>query len=286
MKILVTGAAGTVGREVVGALLKRDVEVRIASRGTERARAFAAEQNWDVDVTRLDYGDETSVRGALEGVTGAFLVTPTMMHHPETVLGPFLETAKEMGVEHIVRLSGMRTLTEPSKIHRKAERLIEVSGLPHTHLRPNFFMQNFSTFYAESIKQGGLYLPAGDGRVSFIDTRDIGEAAATVFTEDGHKNRVYTLTGGEALTHGEVADVLSDVLSHAVRYVPLTDEQTFESMRKLGRSEAAIAGVIDLYRPAQDGSAGGVSEDTKLLLGRSAIPFRRYAEDYTHVWSD
>ncbi len=285
MNVLVTGATGTVGREVVSALLKREVDVTVASRDVAKARAFAEKQGWNAPVARFDYADEAGMRAALGGVDGIFLVTPTTMHEPETVLGPFLEAAKEQGVGHVVRLSGMRTLQEPSNIHRAAEELVEASGIPYTHLRPNFFMQNFNTFYAESIKNGGIYLPAENGEVSFVDTRDIGAVAATVLTEAGHKNKTYTLTGGAALAHGEVAEVLSNVLGYGVRYVPLTDEQTFESMRKLGRPDAATRGVIDLYRPAQDGSAGGVSEDVKTVLGRDPTPFQKYAEDYAHVWT-
>ena len=283
--ILVTGATGTVGREVVSSLLKRGIAVRVGSRDPDKAATFAREQTWNVEVAQFDYGDEASMREALRDVDGVFLVTTTTVHAPEAVLGPFLQVAKEAEVEHIVRLSGMRTLEEPSRLHREAEKLIEASIIPYTHLRPNFFMQNFNTFYAKSIKKGGFYLPAGNGKVSFIDTRDVGEVAAVAFTETGHEGKTYTLTGGEALTHGEVANVLSDVLGYKVTYVSLSDEQTYESMRKLGRPDAAIAGIIDLYKPAKDGSAGKIGSETETLLGHAPTSFRQYAEDYKDVWT-
>lgn len=119
-----------------------------------------------------------------------------------------VEAAKVAGVRHFVKLSAYGADFAPefyiAKSHRESEEAIEATGIAFTHLRPNVFMQNFSNYYGPMIRsEGKLYLAHGDGRVSFIDVRDVATVAVEVLTRPGHEGQSYTLTGSEALSYNE-----------------------------------------------------------------------------------
>lgn len=135
--------------------------------------------------------------------------------------------------------------------------------------------------YTEPIREKGeFYLPLGDGKVSWIDARDIAAVAVKALTEPGHKNRAYPLTGPEALTSGDVAAILSDVLRRTVRYVPITLEQAKQAMVAAGMPDALADAMNELNALAQAGHAAGVLDTIETVTGRPARSFRRFAEDH------
>lgn len=104
--------------------------------------------------------------------------------------------------------------------HHKIEKIIKESGIPYTFLRPSFFMQNLISQHGEELrKEKIIFVPAGKGKPSFIDVRDIATVAAKILTEDGHENKGYSLTGCEALDYYEVADIISKELGETITYV-------------------------------------------------------------------
>ena len=155
--------------------------------------------------------------------------------------------AKKAGVKYIVKQSVLGADLEPaitpSRLHRQAEKIIEESGIPFTFLRPNFFMQNFVTFYSHFIKtQGAFYVPAGDATASFVDVRDI--AAVAVQALNGNKNgtgkhtrKTYDITGGEAISYGQAAEMLSKEIGKKVNYVNISDKDTRKGMKDMGADE-------------------------------------------------
>jgi uncharacterized protein YbjT (DUF2867 family) len=286
-KILVTGATGNVGREVVKALLERDEPVKAAARDADRVQQVAQAMEWDGDyeTIRFDYDDADSMRAALNGVDRVFLVTPTMGLVVEMVRA-FLDVAKDSNVHHIVRLSGMRNIDEPSATHGECEKLIEASGINYTHLRPNFYMQNFNTFYADGIKnRDSIALPASEEPVSFIDVRDIADVAVTAFVEDGHTGNVYVLTGGEAITHGDVAEALTDALGREITYINMPDDKFREVLKQAGRPEAVAEGILQLYAPVKQKLAAPVTSDVEQVIGMQPRSIRQYARDYAAAWT-
>jgi uncharacterized protein YbjT (DUF2867 family) len=271
--ILVTGASGTVGSEVVKALAGRSARVRAGYR-TRPPNVPAG-----VESVQLDYERPESIRPALQGVDTLFLLSSTV--DPERKV---VDEAKRAGVERIVKLSVMRAAEEGftfARWHRAVEKHIEASGLAWTFLRPNGFMQNVVNYMGETIRsQSTIYSPAGTAAASHVDARDIGAAGARVLTEKAHDGKAYELTGPAALTYGEIAEILSRALGRTIRYVPISPEQYRQAAVAAGTPEGYADALVDLNRYYLEGKAAGVTPAVRQLTGRDPIPFEQFARDH------
>src|SRR6267378_6170954 len=191
--VLVTGATGTIGRDVARQLSGKGVAARAGVRDQAKARKqFGA----DIALVPFDFENEKTFSGALEGVEKVFLLPPLLPNQLE-VMNVFVDAAKRAGVRHIVKLSaiGVDEATQPTAVkwHGANEQHIRESGVAFTFLRPNSFMQNFITYFPP--RNGTIYLPCGNGKASFVDVRDIAAVAAEALTSDGHEGKTYTPTG-------------------------------------------------------------------------------------------
>ena len=169
-KILVTGATGTLGSEIVRQLRAKDDNVRAAVRDPVKARNLDL---GDVMLVHWDYKLPESFDPALENADRLLLMAPSGAANSDDLLIPVIEKAKKHGVKHIALISAMGVDLAEGSPMRKVEKHLQSSGIDYTILRPNWFMQNFATWLAPSIKEGGIYLPAGESKTSFIDVRDI-----------------------------------------------------------------------------------------------------------------
>jgi uncharacterized protein YbjT (DUF2867 family) len=159
------------------------------------------------------------------------------------------------------------------------------SGIPYAILRPNFFMENFSEgFLSGTIKgQNGIFLAAGEGRTSFISVGDIAAVVATCFSRPAHGLEL-DLTGPEALSHAEVATIVSEVSGREVVYHPLTEEQMVAGARAAGIPEPAIGYMTVLYSVVRAGYAAAVTGDVQKAIGRQPISFWEFARLHASVW--
>ena len=271
--ILITGASGTVGREVVKALDGRGVRIRAGYRSHPQKVPAGVES------VALDYDRPETIRPALEGVETLFLLSNTIAPEASVV-----DEAKKAGVKRIVKLSVFRADEEEftfARGHRAVEKHIEASGLLWTFLRPNGFMQNVVNYMGETIRsQSAIYSSAGHGAVSTIDARDIGAVGARVLTASGHAGKAYELTGPVAITYGHVAETLSSVLGRPIKYVPITHEQYKQAAMAAGTPEPYADALVDLNRYYAEGKASRVSPAVKQITGRDPIPFEPFARDY------
>jgi uncharacterized protein YbjT (DUF2867 family) len=280
-KILVTGATGTIGTHVVDELAKRGASVRAAARGASKASLPGG-----VEPAELDFADAASIDRALQGVSAAFLLTPFAADQVE--LGTrFIDRAKAAGVQRIVKLSAIGAEIEPGiqlgRWHRAIERHLETSGLEHTFLRPNNFMQNFVGYYPPDA-EGTIYLPWGDGACSFIDGRDIGRVAAVALTDDGHAGKAYTLTGPAAFTIGEAAATLSSVTGRKIRYVDVPEAAARGAMLGLGMPAWMVDAMLELHAVDKAGYAAVVTDDVTKLTGTPARSFADFAKEHAASW--
>ncbi len=152
-------------------------------------------------------------------------------------------------------------------------------------MRPNWFMQNYSTTNAASIRdQGALFEPAEGAETSFIDARDIAAVAAKALTEDGHHAQAYTLTGARAHSRDEVAEAISRATGKTVEYRPVPEAQFQEGMRSAGAPEHYVALMTELYRAVRAGYTGAVTDTVERVTGRAPLTLERFAQDYREVW--
>jgi uncharacterized protein YbjT (DUF2867 family) len=273
--ILVTGASGTVGSEVVKALQRAKAKFKVADRAPGKSKVAG------VEAVLFDYQNPATFAPALAGVEKIFLLSPNGRTDLEAGV---VDAAKKAGIKHIVKLSVYDADGEQfifARGHRAAEKYIEASGVPYTFLRPNGFMQNYATSFGATIKsQGAFYLPMADARVSTIDVRDIAAVAAAALTDPGHENTIYTLTGPEALTNAEIAQKISAAIGKTVKYVPVPDNDAAKGMKTSGLPEPAVNAIIDLMHYYVAGKAARVTNDVERVAGKKPITFDQFAKDY------
>ncbi len=285
--LVVTGATGTVGREVVRHLVAAGVDVRATACDPGASEAESA------GAVRFDYEAPETFAGALGGAAPVFWLRPPPVSDVRGVMGPAMAYAAAHGAgrrpPHAVVLSVVGA--NPLVPHWHLERLARRLGMPTTVLRPSFFMQNLATAHAAEVRDcGEVFVPAGRGKTSFVDARDIGEAAARVMREGGgpagvdHAGRTYTLTGSEALTYDEVAAILTRVLGRPVRYARPSPRAFRERKTAEGLAPDFVATMGRIYLVARLGLAGGLAPDLGRLLGRPPGTFEAFARDYAPVW--
>jgi uncharacterized protein YbjT (DUF2867 family) len=275
--ILITGASGNVGKEVLKQIAQTGAEVRAAFQSVSKA----VETPTGVEIVSLDYNQAETLQTALKGVDRVFLVGP-----PNAQLTALERKAMEVithsDVRRVVKLSAMggREAIFPRQ-HAESEDYIQSTGVPYTFLRPNGFMQNMVNYNAPTITtQSAFYGSEGDGRVSHIDIRDVAAVAVKALTENGHVGKAYTLTGPEALTNEEIAHILSDELGREIRFINLSPAQLKEALLSAGVPEWNADALLDLQRLYREGKAATVTGNVEQILGRKPISFARFARDH------
>src|SRR2546430_15105355 len=276
--VLVTGATGTIGRDVTKQLARKGAAVRAGVRDQAKARKqFGA----DIALATFDFEDTSSFPGALEGVEKVFLLPPLMPNQLE-VANAFVDAAKRGGVRHIVKLSAIGADASPpytfGKWHAANEQHIRESGLAFTFLRPNSFMQNFITYFPP--RDGTIYLPWGNGTASFVDTRDIAKVAAEVLTSNGHEGKIYTLTGPAALGIAEVARILSEVAGREFNYVDVPEAGARDGMLQAGVPEWQAELIMELHAVNKQNRWSAVTFDIEKITGTPPTDFTQFARDH------
>jgi uncharacterized protein YbjT (DUF2867 family) len=289
--ILVTGATGTVGSEVVKQLVSAKGE-RKDIKAAARSANDSTFRNLGVQALELDYNKPDTISAALRGVDKLFLLTP-FQSNMVNLTSNLVNEAKKAGVKYIVKQSVLgaddaEQAITPSRLHRQAEKVIEESGIPFTFLRPNFFMQNFVTFYSNFIKtQGAFYVPAGDSKASFVDVRDIAAVVVQALSKNGeskHIGKAYDITGAEALSYGEAAEILSKELAKKVNYVNISDEDARKGMKDMGADEWTINSMIELFVITRAGYLSEISPAVEQVTGNKPTTFSQFARDYASAF--
>lgn len=280
MTILVIGSSGSVGSEVARLLEGSGKHV---VRTTSRPSSGQDEEG-----TRKVHLDLVSGKGldnAFEGVKRAFFMCPAGHADQHKILSPLIAKAKERGLEKVVLMTAIGVNLVPTSPMRRAEVELENSGLTYNIIRPNWFMQNFSTQWGDGIReQGKIMLPAGDARVSFIDSRDIAAVAAKLLTSDEHGNGAFDLTGPDAITHYEVAQALSSVTGREISYENVAPEAFKDVLLTKGVPQDYANFLVQILGALRAGFCAMVTDSVPKVLGRPAASFARFAADESKVW--
>ncbi|MFX0023864.1 MAG: NmrA family NAD(P)-binding protein, partial [Candidatus Hermodarchaeota archaeon] len=213
-QILVSTANGNVGSEIAKLLKKEKIPFKAAD-----IKDVKEKLGDDVEFVLLDFEDVNTYSDAFKNVNKVFLNRPPQMTKFENSIFPAIEAAKKAGVEHIVFLSMIGVNKRIP--HYKIEQYLIKSGIKYTFLRASFFMQNLSTVHREVIsKEKDLIIPAGKGKISFIDIRDIAAVAVKVLTEtsDIYINKIINLTGSEALNFYAISEIMTNILGNNITY--------------------------------------------------------------------
>lgn len=289
--ILVSGATGTIGREIVTALAAHE-EARVLAGARDPGRAAEQLRHLpNVRAVELDLDRPETVATALTGVDKLAVVSP-MTPAMAQQMSVLVAAARRAGVGHIVR-SSLMGVDEPDPIveadwHAAADAAVRQSGIPFTLLRPTQYFQNWLNFgNRERVsQQGAMFLPLGQSRVSSIDARDIGACAARVLLTPGteHHGRAYVLTGGESLTMDEVVQAMSQALGKTVRYVPVEEAQYRQGMLGAGIPEVIADAILGWFAYCRAGRADRVEPAVERLLGRKPIGLREFVRDHADRW--
>src|SRR5918994_182359 len=296
--ILVTGATGTVGSEVVKQLAaissSSGYNVRAAVHSNNKSVKLRQLNSEDIEIVDLDYTKQETVAHALNNVDKIFLQTlPTP--NVADICSNIINEAKKNGVKYVVKLSAMGADSEPRstvlRLHGEEEKIIEDSGIPYTFLRPPAYMQNFVTQFGHTIKtQNAFYVPAGDAMMSFIDSRDIGAITAGILTRNNsgsslqHKNKAYDITGPDAISYGQAANILSSEAGKKISYVNITEEDARKGMKQIGMSDWFIDIMVELFRIIRAGYGSETTMVVEDITGRKPISFAQFAKDYAKVF--
>ncbi|WP_424015874.1 SDR family oxidoreductase [Halorubrum xinjiangense] len=274
--VLVTGATGTVGEPLVRDLLEREASVRVATRSPERARDGLGE---GPEYVEFDLDRPETWGAALADVDRLFLLYPP--GSAVTDVRAFADAADRVGVEHVVFLSILGAEKLPILPHRRIETHLAGTGMGHTFLRASWFAQNLSEIHrAEIVDRDEIFVPAGNGVLSFTDARDVAAVAGTVLTDPGHGDRAYDLTGPAALDFYEVAAVFSDVLDRPIEYADPSRLTFARQMYRRGFSPGFVVFMIAEYSVVRLGRSGRTTDDVETLLGRPPRTVREFVKDY------
>jgi uncharacterized protein YbjT (DUF2867 family) len=278
-RILVLGSTGNVGSAVVNELARAGASVRAASRDPAKATVPAG-----VEKVRFEYTAPETFAPALAGVDTVFLLAPAGHADTFALTAPFVELATKQ-VKKIVVMTASGVEFNDAAPLRKIELAVEKSGVKYVFLRPNWFMDNFHTYWLAPIRQAGVIpVPAADAKSAFIDSRDIGAVAAAVLLTDKYDGKGITVSGAEALSYGEAAAILSKAAGREIKYAPVEDGPFHQSLVQAGLSEDYAGLLTALFGFVRQGFAAAPSATVQEITGKPARTLAQYAADHAAVW--
>ena len=274
----IVGATGTVGtpllHSLAGLIAAGDSIQAITS---DRAKAGRSVDG--VAWVHLDLATGEGLVPALANTDRLFLLSPPGHADQDRLLNPLIAEATRRGLQKVVLMTALGVDASDGPM-RRVELALERSGLPHAIVRPNWFMQNFHTFWRHGIvTHDTLALPAGAAAVSFIDARDIGEVAARLLVDDRHARRAFDLTGPQAHTHAEAAQILSAAVGREIHYVDIDPAQFHRDLVAAGLPGDYADLLVQLMAFVKAGYNARVSPDVETLLGRPARTLAAYARE-------
>jgi len=281
MVITVTGSTGTIGSELLRLLSAAEVATRAVVRNPAKIAPLPT-----VVPMIADLADERTLDAALAGTTRLFLLTDNQAGFSALQIR-ILRAAERLGVAHVVKLSALgasdHSRSSIGREHWEVEQALQQTSMTWTILRPHAFMQNWLGDVAESVRnEGVIRSPIGDGRVPFIDTRDIAAVAAEALRHpEAHTGRKYVLTGGEAVGYADLASALSEVTKRPVRYEPIAMDEARARLEAKGADKTQIDAMLAIASyQAEGGPTAMVSDKVAKVLGAPPRTIRDFARDH------
>lgn len=286
VSVLVTGARGQVGSAVLAGLAENGF---VTAGNTVFAGVSHADDAVPVAARLANLGDRDTLRSALEGVDRAFLMVPfgaTMREQGRN----FIDCARDSGVRFIVRLSGLAAAPDSAsamgRLQAEVDALLIASGIDYCILRCNSFMQNFAGMYRPMLQRGRLALAQGEGRIAFVDTRDIGRAAANILCDpQPHARTVLDLNGPQALSNSEVVAQISAVTGRDIEYRPISEDKARAGYQRAGLPDWEVDIFASLDRFLAEGGGEGSPDTLARVLGHAPGSFADFCRCDPSRWT-
>jgi uncharacterized protein YbjT (DUF2867 family) len=279
--ILVT-TAGKVGTKAALLLRQRELPVRVLVRDPGKAKTLA-DAGAEIAVGDLDV--PASIDAAMTGVTAVILVSPAVPAQELHVVA----SATRAGVGHVVKATSKSSADSPIARRRgqaEIEAGLAASGLSHTLLRSNAYMQNVLALAPAIARTSGFGSAAGKGRAGVIDARDVAAVAAEIAASPAsHAGKTYWLTGPELISNYDVAEVLSKLLGRTITYTELSFDENKNAMIRAGVPAPIAEMNAQAFALTADGDAEWVTSDVAHILGRPARSFEQFAADHAAAFS-
>lgn len=279
--ILVLGASGSVSLEAARQLAKKEFEVFVGTKNLTKAVLMNIP---GVKFRHFDYTDPLTYDAVFEGIESVLLVSPPVSMKLHSLVEAVIDQAINMNVQQIVNVS-MLGIGDDKHPMRIIERRIEDSGLMYSILRPNCYMQNFNTYFKNSIlSEDKIKAPVGNTKTSFIDIRDVAEIAVKLITNHFQENKTFILTGDQAITMKEAARIISSSLNRDIKYEIINENDYSDYLADSGINNSVAEQFFCLCQFINQGWNSVVTGDVEFLLGRKPISFETYAYDFRGEW--
>jgi uncharacterized protein YbjT (DUF2867 family) len=287
--LVVTGPTGNVGAELMQLLVEKkdQIRFRVAAHNPVKLRQQLGE---GFEICPFDYDDRTTWPAVLKDIETLFLLFP--VPQPRTVqtrMKPLIDAARQAGCKHIVYISVPGADRFKVVPHYQVERHVEASGASFTFLRSSFFMQNLcrgiSTHGVDITEHNEIFIPAGRGRTSFIDSRDVAAVALdAIMHPEVHANQAYVLSGAERLTFDDVAEQFTQVFGRRIRYARPSYFQFWSRMRARRVPIDVIGFMTIVYTLTRLGLNEPLTDTLPKLLKRPPTSMRQFIQDNVWRW--
>lgn len=281
MVIGIMGASGNLGKKTLDAVLHRGIaptDIVALVRHADKLKEYV---KYEIGIRWADYDDPSSMMESFQGIERILLI-PTTASPAERVRQYYnaISAARKTGTDHLLHYGMIAAslespfLVTPFLLY--AESALRTSGLNWTILRNSFYADSIAQWVPDILRMGTIPYPTGEGRCSYVSRDDIARAGAVALTTEGHENKIYKLTGPEALTTADLCRAVTEVTGHSVRDNGTTDLEYIQVCKQEKIPEDVIRLLLTMYHTIRNGFLDVVSDDIERLTGRPAERFEDY----------
>ena len=282
-KILVTGATGELGKQTIQHLVSKTNVSNIAALVRDESKA-AELKEMGVEIKIGNYDDIQSLINAFKGIDKLFFVSASDIEKRLPQHKNVMEAAKKSNVKHVVYTSFVRkneTDSSPiaalGKAHIYTDDFMQKSGITYTILRHTLYMEFAPFFMGDKVVENQMvYLPSGNGKVAFLLRSEMAEIAANVLTSKSHENKIYNISGEEALSYGDIAKIISEITGKDIKFVSPSVEEFVQTMKKAGVPEEMIGMSVGFAQAIEQGEFDIANPEISKLLGRKPVSLESF----------
>ncbi|MUK03480.1 NAD(P)H-binding protein [Vibrio cholerae] len=278
MTIVITGATGHLGRQVVEQLLARGVDPSTVVAGGRNEEALARLAEHGVRTARVDYADPSTLDTAFADADTVLLISGSEVGRRSVQHKAVIDAARRVGASLVYtsapKASSSALVLAPE--HKATEGLLEGSGLTYTVLRNNWYTENYDDTIRQAVTTGTILTSAGDGLVASATRRDYAEAAAVVLLTDEYAGEILELGGDEPWSMDDLAAVVSEVAGNHVTVNQVSTDEHVAALKGFGLDEGTAGFVAALDANIADGLLADSDGTLSRIIGRPTTPLRQY----------